>query len=284
MMALLLIPFLAMAGGQAEEETAEAAEEVSVVGKGGIVYSTAAEYKQATGMTITKFSEAPMLKEMVDAGKLPPVEERLPEDVVIAKPFEKIGKYGGTLRLGDMTRTAVDAGSLRRRGLFWSYMSGSESVPNIAKGYQWSSDLKTMTIYLRKGHKWSDGQPFTTDDVMFFYEDVLTNKELTPILASRWSPEGKPVKFIRVDELTFKIQYEVPYPRIFDVFQRGTYGGQNFVYAPKHALMKYHIKYNKDVNEAAKKEGLENWVQLFGNHRRKGWLWDEDPEVPILAA
>ena len=174
MIACLLVPFLAVAGGQTEKAAAEETMEVSVEGKGGIVYSTLAEYKQATGMALPAYKEAPMLKKMVEEGKLPPVGERLPEDVVVAKPFEKIGKYGGTLRLGDMTTTAVDAGGLRRRGLFWSYMSGSESVPNLAKGYQWSADLKTMTVYLRKGHKWSDGQPFTTDDIMFFYEDVLS--------------------------------------------------------------------------------------------------------------
>lgn len=281
---LLLVSFLAFAGGkQEEEEVEEDAIQEEMVEGGGIAYPTPAEFKKLTGKQIASFKEAPVLKEMVDAGDLPPVEERIPEEPFIVAPFSKIGKYGGTLRLGDMTQTAVDAGGLRRRGLFWSYMSGSVSVPNVAKGYEWSDDLTTLTIYLRKGHKWSDGEPFTTDDIMFYYEDVLMNKDLTPVLPPRWAPGGKPVKFIKVDETTFRIQYQDPYPRIFDVFQRGTYGGQNLIYAPKHALKKYHIKYNPDADKLAKEEGFESWVQLYGNHSRKGWSWDEDVEVPTLA-
>ena len=280
---LLQIPLLAFAGAQEEGAEATPEQAAAVAGEGGIIYPTLANYEELTGKTIATYNEAPMLQELVAAGELPPVEQRLPEEVLVVEPFSDIGKYGGTLRLGDMTTVAVDAGGLRRRGLFWSYMNGSESVPNMATGYEWSDDVKTITIFLRPGHKWSDGEPFTTEDVRFFFEDVLMNTDLTPIIPPRWSPEGKPVKFINVNAHTFRLQYQVPYPRIFDVFQRGTFGGQNFVHAPMHALAKYHLGHNSKAAELAKEEGFENWIQLYRNHARKGWSWDEDPEIPVLA-
>ena len=46
------------------------------------------------------YQEAPMLAEMVKAGKLPPLEQRLPENPLVEKPVSEIGKYGGKLVLG----------------------------------------------------------------------------------------------------------------------------------------------------------------------------------------
>src|SRR5688572_13454301 len=46
------------------------------------------------------FKEAPMLAEQVKAGKLPPVEQRIPQDPLVLKPTHEIGKYGGTWRRG----------------------------------------------------------------------------------------------------------------------------------------------------------------------------------------
>src|SRR6185295_3160774 len=46
------------------------------------------------------FKEAPMLADLVKAGKLPPVQERVSQDPLVIKPLNEIGKYGGTLRRG----------------------------------------------------------------------------------------------------------------------------------------------------------------------------------------
>lgn len=73
---------------------------------------------------------------------------------------------------------------------------GKEITGNILKGYEVSSDQKEFTFYMREGLKWSDGQPVTMDDVKFAVEDVLFNKDLTPIfpawLNSAGSAFGKP--------------------------------------------------------------------------------------------
>src|SRR5262245_33346119 len=46
------------------------------------------------------FKEAPQLAELVKAGKLPPVKERIGEDPLVIKPVHEIGRYGGTIRRG----------------------------------------------------------------------------------------------------------------------------------------------------------------------------------------
>ncbi|HPC77566.1 MAG TPA: ABC transporter substrate-binding protein, partial [bacterium] len=140
------------------------------------------DYQKLTGTKITKFNEAPALAELVKQGKLPSVEKRLPEDPLVVVPYEEIGQYGGTLRgeahlgMGDKTgwwRMAHEP------LVYWD-CAHRKIHPNLAKSWKVSDNGKTFTFYIRKGLKWSDGQPFTADDIMFYYEDILLNKELTP--------------------------------------------------------------------------------------------------------
>src|SRR5260370_10542772 len=50
--------------------------------------------------------------------------------------------------------------------LFFNRMNG-DVKPWLAQSYAFSSDAKTLTFHLRTGVKWSDGQAFTADDVVF---------------------------------------------------------------------------------------------------------------------
>src|SRR5215813_8935382 len=129
------------------------------------------------------FSESPALAGQVKAGKLPPVEKRLPEQPLVVPVVEKIGEYGGVWRrafLGpadanNYVRVVYDA-------LFRLSPDCAQIEPKIAAGAGPSSDFKTWTVLLRKGARWSDGAPFTADDILFWYKDVLLNKDLTPAL------------------------------------------------------------------------------------------------------
>ncbi len=59
-------------------------------------YYNLSDYEELTGEKITEFNESPMLAELVEQGKLPPVEERLPNNPLVVTPYEEIGQYGGT--------------------------------------------------------------------------------------------------------------------------------------------------------------------------------------------
>src|SRR5579883_3356563 len=116
---------------------------------------------RATGM---KFNEAPTLADLVKAGKLPPVEQRLPDpaDVMVVKPLNEIGQYGGTWNrafTGPADFHAFDRCTYEAM-LEWPADLKNPVQPGIAKSWEFSPDNLTLTLHLRKGMKWSDGQPF----------------------------------------------------------------------------------------------------------------------------
>jgi peptide/nickel transport system substrate-binding protein len=118
---------------------------------------------------------------MVKAGTLPPLNERLPEIPLMLPVVDEIGQYGGTLRrafLGpgdhnNYTRAVYDA-------LVRYAPDGSQIVPHIAAGWESNENFTEWIIRLRPGAKWSDGTPFTADDIMFWYDNILMNQELMP--------------------------------------------------------------------------------------------------------
>ena len=125
--------------------------------------------------------EAPALAEKVAAGELPPLSARLPEIPLMLPVVDEIGQYGGTLRrafLGpgdhnNYTRVVYDA-------LVRFAPDGSQVIPHIALGWESNEDFTQWIVRLRPGAKWSDGEAFTADDIMFWYNDILGNEELMP--------------------------------------------------------------------------------------------------------
>ncbi|MGQ9631811.1 MAG: ABC transporter substrate-binding protein [bacterium] len=216
-----------------------------------------------------KYKEAPMLAELVRAGKLPPVEQRLPKEPLVIEPIEKIGKYGGTLMTGAVEpRTwGNDGGAhIRIPYLLWVNREFTKVIPYLAKGYDFSKDMKTFTLYLREGMKWSDGYPFTVDDILFWWEDQILNDELTPVKPAYWKPGGELAKFKKVDDYTLKIEFAVPYRPALSLLAYFGSMQQNF-FNPKHYLKRWHIKYNPDAGKLAKEEKFEFWYQAFMFHR-----------------
>jgi len=126
----------------------------------------------------TKFNESPMLAEMVKAGKLPPVDERLPENPQVVTPLVAPGKYGGTLRQGIVGTSVTWGGGLytfQWENLVQWKPDFSDTEPSLAEKVDISPDGREYTFTLRKGIKWSDGQPFTADDILFYVNDVMFN-------------------------------------------------------------------------------------------------------------
>src|SRR5262249_11853899 len=105
------------------------------------------------------FKEAPALADLVKAGKLPPVQERIGQDPLVVKPLREIGKYGGTWRRGFTGPFDTSNGHRAAQNdklLYWDY-TGTKIVPNIARAWEVSPDGKVTTLMLRRGMKWSDG-------------------------------------------------------------------------------------------------------------------------------
>ena len=114
---------------------------------------------------------------------VPAVEDRLPSEPLVYAPYDSIGKYGGTL---DVLSNATEAGtsdclSVRHVNLVRFSDDLQTIVPNIAKAWKWNDDFTQLTFYLRKGHRWSDGAPFTADDVKFWYDHLA----LSPMIMEK---------------------------------------------------------------------------------------------------
>ena len=71
---------------------------------------------------------------------------------------------------------------LTRTGpLFEVKASDLEPMPNLAKSWDWSPDGHVLTMHLIEGAKWSDGVPFTADDVMFYWNDNIKDPNVKPL-------------------------------------------------------------------------------------------------------
>ena len=233
----------------------------------GQVHYNLSDYERLTGKKLS-FNEAPMLAARVKAGELPPLKDRLPEEPVVVVPFEEVGRYGGSLTMHSQSPASLWPASSATpeypmtRDMRWP----DTLLPGMAKEWKISDDGKTFTLTFRKGLRWSDGQPFTTEDVIFWWEDYMLNKEVTPKIPINWEPEGKLMRVEKVDDLTVKFHFDVSYNAVkFYFSQWANQGMQSKTFLPKHALTKFHIKYNKDANELAQKEGFEGWSKLFQN-------------------
>lgn len=216
-----------------------------------------------TSVLAVAYNEAPMLRTLVAAGELPPVEERLPREPYVLEPIEEIGRYGGTIHAFATSELPYD--DLQGQLPYLLRMTeDGRVVGNLAKGYKLSDDYKTFTLYLREGGKWSDGAPFTADDILFKIEDITWNENVDEGWTGAWTTSGiKTLK--RIDEYTVRFEFDEPYPSL--PLKLATWQGSEWVmYAPKHYLERWHIKYNAEADELAKKEGFGGWGEAFHYH------------------
>jgi len=213
-----------------------------------------------------------MLADLVKAGKLPAVDKRLPDNPKVVQVVDKIGKYGGTLRMGDPQQQMDTALRIRHNGLFRYDFGITKPEPDLAEGYAWSDGYKTLTLKLRKGLKWSDGTPFTTADFMFNWEKVLNNKDITPGgLGAEWKVGGQPAEWKAVDDYTLSITWAAANPTAMDRFGRTHFSGDNVLFLPANYMKKFHKEFNPDVEKLATAENFKTWVDLFNAKRQQGY-------------
>lgn len=242
------------------------------------------------------FNESPELTKQVKAKTLPDLKSRLPADVMVVKPVDKVGKYGGTLRTVDIS--GVEVGGIVKEGLFalaQDFGTGSHDwykghaeqkvVPNIAKDGKFSKDFKTFTMTLRKGMKWSDGQPVTTNDFMFWWTDIVNNKELSPDVPTVFRPGDKVMEVKKVDDFTIEFKFAVPYK--FFTYYLCDLSVRMQPIRPAHYLKLFHKTYTKDVDKKAKDAGFTDWMALMtskgGGVDNSETFW-KNPDYPTLFA
>jgi peptide/nickel transport system substrate-binding protein len=194
------------------------------------------------------YSEAPMLAAAVDKGELPPLEQRLPREPMVVKPVDEIGRYGGTWHR--MMKGSSDFHAYGRlvyeQMVRWqvSETGGLEVGPGLVREWEFKDDDHTLRLHLRHGLRWSDGAPFSADDVLFWWRHIANDPNLSGSLPSYWKPDGTPMEVVKADSFTVDLRFSKPYPLALMylafkgnqwplVFERAGF------FAPRHYLEPY---------------------------------------------
>ena len=227
--------------------------------------------------------ETPMLEPEVKSGALPPIGKRIPEQPWVVTKFaggDGPGKQGGQLN--------ILAGTARDTRLMTIYCYTRLIVyddkfklhPDLLESYEAKED-REFTFKLRAGHKWSDGHPFTTEDFRFFWEDIASNKELSPSGPNvELLVDGKPPKVEIVDERTIKYSWDKPNPYFIESQARAA---PLWLFRPAHYLKKFHPRYTSDEEIAKTAKGGQQGGRWVQNFRRVDVMYNNDnPELPRL--
>jgi peptide/nickel transport system substrate-binding protein len=226
--------------------------------------------------------ETPFLAEKVAAGKLPPVDQRIPSEPHLVTFDDDSGKPGQPG--GDLTMMMARAKDVRILFAYFyarlvAYNTDLDLEADILKSVE-AEDNKVFTLHLRPGHRWSDGSPFTAEDFRYWWEDVILNPGLPPFTPP---PEmlsgGEPPKFEVLDETTVRYTWKEPNP----VFLPALAAARPLeIFGPSAYLKKFHVKYAEaaELKVLVKEAGQKSWAHL---HNRMDNAYDNDnPDMPTL--
>ena len=229
------------------------------------------------------YSEAPSLAKKVAAGKLPPVDERLPinpRKLNFKNLGLKIGKYGGSIRM--LMARAKDARQMSVYGysrLVGYHPKTFELEADILESFE-VKEGRRFTFELRRGHKWSDGQPLTSEDFRYWWEDVANNKELSPVGPPKiMTINGELPIFEVINRYKFRYTWKRPNP---DFLPRLASASPLYIYRPAHYMRQFHEKYtDRDIlKKTVKKSKQRNWAAL---HNKMDNLYRNDNvDLPVL--
>ena len=232
-------------------------------------------------MTFSSNPDAAALNKRIRGNpSLPSLANRLPSEPLVVAPYDSIGKYGNTL---DVLSNATEAGtsdflSVRHVNLVRYSDDLATIVPNIAKDWKWNDDYTQLTFYLRKGHKWSDGAPFTAEDVKYWYDNIALNKDIMAKAKDYVLVGGERMTVDVIDPQTVRFNLPAPKPGLIAHF--ATSFAQGF--QPKHFLGKWDPKLNPDADKMAQKAGFKDGLEVHSNYYGAS-DWTDTPS-PLLRS
>ncbi len=231
-------------------------------------YSTIADFEAATGETVDALAESPSL---ADSG-LPSVDERVPVDAQVMQPADEIGTYGGTFVAASASLT----------GYLWefplSYAADlASTAPNIWKSVEANDDATVYTVSLREGLKWSDGEPMTADDWVWYYDNILLNEEVWPDGRSEYQTESGMGSLAKIDDYTIEYTFAEPYGLFPLVMSR-----VNPAFTPVHYTQQFHPDFADpaELQAAISDSGLTDWTALWEVKES----YTDNPEIPTIFA
>ncbi|MGO1119589.1 ABC transporter substrate-binding protein [Rhodovibrionaceae bacterium A322] len=251
----------------------------------GILLSSPAladkETLEPPASTASEFKQAPILEQLVSDGALPPLNKRLPSNplMVPETDFRGPGTYGGglTMLVGKPKDLKIFAvyGYARLVG----YTEEFKLQPDVLAKVD-IEDGRIFTLHLRKGHRWSNGDPFTTEDLRYYWEDVANNPELSPSGPPKLLlVDGKPPVVEVLDETTIRYSWDSPNPFFLPSLARAR---PLYIYKPSTYLKQFHKNYvaEAELAERMEKARAHNWAALH-NSLDNPYRFD-NPDLPTL--
>jgi peptide/nickel transport system substrate-binding protein len=229
--------------------------------------------------------ESPILAALVSAGTLPALADRMPvqTDIMVEPVIEGIGQYGGDLKMALVAGDKWGVGAPTEESLFRFTKDGSKVEPNVAKSFEVNANSTEFTIHLREGMKWSDGVPFTADDVLFYWEHMLTKETFgKKIYDAYYSVDAATgdkalAEVTKIDDYTFKVTHK--YPSV-QFLERVAIDNKWF-YMPAHfqkTILPEFIGEEKAL-EIAKQWGFEDTIGFLKETGYYYWIY---PQIPTL--
>jgi len=243
------------------------------------------------------YQDAPMLADLISSGALPSIEDRIPKNPRVITPFAEVGEYGGTWRRAFKGLSDRWGPTKLNEEMAIEWDAPDKDTTNLVANFisEWSQndDATEFTFTLRDGLKWSDGHPWTTDDVQFYYDKVFTPNLLNQ--PAQLVQEGVPMTLEVVDGLSWKVTFKDPNPLLPIFIAKSTLGmtGGPTMAAPKHYLEKYlgddDTADQALIDAALEANGLTAWQELWyeagpGDGRGPISFWFRNPELPVCNA
>ncbi len=222
--------------------------------------------------------ETPVFIERVKSGELPSVDERLPIQPSVVE-MATTGRHGDQLRL--LMGKAKDIRLL----VVYGYARLAKYKPDLTIQADILQDIsvregREFTLKLRRGHRWSDGHPFTTEDFRFYWDDIANNPEISPTgLPVTMMINGEGPSFEVIDDVTVRYTWSNPNPYFLPALAQAS---PLYLYRPAHYMKQFHLNYRDPQELAAliEEQGQRNWVALLLKRGRQ--YRNDNPELPTL--
>ncbi len=228
------------------------------------------------------FAQSPLLDGVEG---LPPVAERLPDAPLVLEPVESVGQYGGTLR----QVSPDDLGWLRQLIMVEPLAKFNRDVngirPNVLEGWTWNDAYTEVTLDFREGMRWSDGEPFTANDFMFFWNDLVLNEAVPVSFPGGTVVNGEPMTVEMIDDYTIKLTFAAPNPLFIELASRGHYNSAQWL-VPAHFLKQFHPDYSDvtDTTQLMTFYDASTRLQQIGMPTLSAWMVTEyQPGERIVA-
>ena len=189
--------------------------------------------------------------------------------------MDTIGLYGGILRralTGDIIQTAGANKTLSENLMGFSRPLPDSIVHNLAENFEFRDEGRTAIFKIRRGIKWSDGVPFTVDDILFWYYDMTFDDNARPhnqpVPPSVWVVDGKPIDLEKIDDHTLKVSSSKPLGRVLNALC------SDVIAQPKHHLSHLHPRYNPEASYEEFREKATNAMLIMkpGMPRLSAWV------------